>query len=37
MKQFLAVVGVITVVVAVAIVVLKRLPAPCIREDFVVE
>lgn len=34
MKQFLAVVAVVAVVVTAAVVVMQCLPTPCIREDF---
>ena len=37
MKQFLTVIGIIAAVAAVTVVVLKHLPTPTIREDFICE
>lgn len=34
MKQFLACVAVVAAIIAAAVVVLRYLPTPCIREDF---
>lgn len=37
MKQLLTVLGIIMAVAAVTVVILKKLPTPTIREDFICE